>query len=96
MFNDAQAWLAKQKKQRNTQMPLEIFDCEQNSAEWDFSALQVITASNMNKVLAKGEGKDSQQVCQTDCGGTLPRRSMEGLGRQRRHRARARVGTFGG
>lgn len=38
-------------------MPLEIYDCEQTSAEWDFRRSQVITASNMSKVLAKGEGK---------------------------------------
>lgn len=38
-------------------MPLELFDFEQNSAEWDFQRSQVITASNMSKVLAKGEGK---------------------------------------
>ncbi len=38
-------------------MPLELFDFEQNSSEWDFQRSQVITASNMKLVLAKGEGK---------------------------------------
>lgn len=36
---------------------LELFDFEQNSSEWDFQRSQVITASNMKLVLAKGEGK---------------------------------------
>lgn len=36
---------------------LELFDFEQNSPEWDFHRSQVITASNMKLVLAKGEGK---------------------------------------
>jgi hypothetical protein len=37
-------------------MPLEIFMYEQGSDQWDLDRSQVITASNMGKVLSKGQG----------------------------------------
>lgn len=37
-------------------MPLEIFNYDQGGDQWDFDRSQLITASNMSKVLAKGQG----------------------------------------
>jgi len=42
--------------QMASKMPLEIFTYEQNCDQWDFDRSQIITASNMSKVLAKGQG----------------------------------------
>ena len=47
----------------------------------------------MNKVLAKGEGKTRSKVCQTDCGGTLPKHERDWEGNADTERGQ-RVGTW--
>jgi predicted phage-related endonuclease len=58
---------------------LEIFTCEQNSAEWLHARLGVITASEFDSVLAKGQGKTRAKYMRTLAGQIITGKIEDGF-----------------
>lgn len=58
---------------------LEIFDCEQNSREWQMARLGIPTASSFRDVLAKGEGKTRRTYLLKLAGEIITNEPMENI-----------------
>lgn len=58
-------------------MNIEVFDFEQGSPDWFAARLGIVTASELSKVLAKGEGKTRKKYMLQLAAETLTRRPTE-------------------
>jgi predicted phage-related endonuclease len=69
--------------------PLEIITCDQNSPEWFAARLGIVTASEFDSVLAKGEGKTRLKYMRTLAGQILSGRCEEGFSNAHTERGHA-------